>query len=187
MKSTIVLKKIISGGLTVSDQAALDAAISLGIPHGGYIPWGRMTEIGMLPSKYKLQELNTDNHFECIERNVKESKGTLIISAGKFNDDFEYARRLTMKHTHQLFVIDLELTPSFEATTIVYDWIQKYNIDELYIIGPFTYEYLNIDRHMTIIVEGALLLAIMDAPQGSKVTDYYKDNHLVHFSLEDNC
>ena len=40
-----------------------------------------------------------------------------------------------------------------------------------YIIGPFTYEYLHIDRHMTIIVDGALLLAVMDAPQGSKVTD----------------
>jgi len=62
----------------------------------------------MLPSKYKLQELNTDNHFECIERNVKESKGTLIISVDKLNDDAEYARRMTMKHTHQLFVVNLE-------------------------------------------------------------------------------
>jgi len=173
-----MIKKIISGGLTVSDQAALDSAISLGIPHGGYIPWGRMTEIGMLPSKYKLKELNTDNHFECIEKNVKESKGTLIISVDKLNDDAEYARRMTMKHTHQLFVVDLELTPSFEAVSLVNDWIQLYNIDVLYIIGPFTYEYLNIDRHMTIIIEGALLLDLMDAPQGSKVTDYYKDMYL---------
>ena len=173
-----MLKKIISGGLTVADQAALDAAMSLGIPHGGYIPWGRMTEIGILPSKYKLQEMKTDNHFECIERNAKESKGTLIISVGELNDDSKYARKTTIKHSHQVFVVDLELTPSFEATTIVYDWIQKYNIDELYIIGPFTYEYLNIDRHMTIIVEGALLLDLMDAPPGSKATDYYKDMYL---------
>jgi hypothetical protein len=173
-----MIKKIISGGLTVADQAALDAAMSLGIPHGGYIPWGRMTEIGTLPSKYKLQDLNTDNHLECIERNVKESTGTLIISVGELNDDSKYARKITIKNSHQVFVVDLELTPSFEATTIVYDWIQKYNIDELYIIGPFTYEYLNIDRHMTIIVEGALLLDLMDAPQGSKVTDYYKDMYL---------
>ncbi len=55
-----MVKKIISGGLTVADQAAFYAAISLGIPHGGYIPWGRMTEIGKLPSKYKLQEMKTD-------------------------------------------------------------------------------------------------------------------------------
>jgi len=75
-------------------------------------------------------------------------------------------------------VIDLELTPSFKAPTLINDWIQTYNIHVLYIIGPFTTEYLNIDRHMTIIVEGALLLAIMDAPQGSKFTDYYKDMYL---------
>jgi len=173
-----MVNKIISGGLTVADQAALDASMSLGIPHGGYIPWGRMTEIGTLPSKYKLQELKTDNHLDCIERNVKESKGTLIISVAELNDDSKYARKITMKHTHQVFVVDLELTPSFEAVTPVYDWIQKYNIDELYIIGPFTYEYLNIDRHMTTIVEGALLLDLMDAPQGSKATDYYKDMYL---------
>ena len=173
-----MLKKIISGGLTVADQAALDAAMSLGITHGGYIPWGRMTEIGTLPSKYELQDLKTDDHLHCIERNVEESTGTLIISAGELNDDAKFGRKTTIKNSHQVFVVDLELTPSFEAVTIVYDWIQKYNIDELYIIGPFTYEYLNIDRHMTIIVEGALLLDLMDAPQGSKATDYYKDLYL---------
>ena len=178
-----MVKKIISGGLTVADQAALDAAMSLGIPYGGYIPWGRMTEIGTLPSKYKLQEINTDNHFDCIERNVKESNGTLIVSVGELNDDAKHARKITMKHTHQLFVVDLDLTPSFEAVTLVNDWIQKYNIELLYIIGPFTYEYLNIDRHMTIIVEGALLLDLMDAPQGSNVTDYYKDMYLKKLPL----
>lgn len=173
-----MIKKIISGGLTVADQAVLDAVISLGIAHGGYIPWGRMTEIGTLPSKYKLQELNTDNHLDCIERNVKESKGTLITSAGELNDDSKYARKITIKNSHQVFVVDLELTSSFEAATLVNDWIQLYNIDELYIIGPFTYEYLNIDRHMTIMVEGALLLDKMDAPQGSKFIDYSKKMYL---------
>ncbi|MFO7971456.1 MAG: putative molybdenum carrier protein [Desulfobacterales bacterium] len=35
-----MLTKIISGGQTGADQAALDAAIELGIPHGGWIPKG---------------------------------------------------------------------------------------------------------------------------------------------------
>jgi hypothetical protein len=167
----MILKKIISGGLSVSDQAVLDAAIRLGILHDGYIPWGRMTEIGTLPSKYKLQELKTGNHFDCIEKNVKESKGTLIISAGKLNDDAEYARRMTLKYSHQIFAVDLELTPSFEAATLVNDWVQMYNIDVLYVIGPFANEYRYVDRHVTVIVEGALLLDKMDAPQGSKIQD----------------
>ena len=177
-----MLKKIISGGLSVSDQAVLDAAIRLGIPHGGYIPWGRMTEIGTLPSKYKLQELNTDNHLDCIEKNVKESKGTLIISTGTLNDDAEYAKRMTMKYSHQIFTVDLELTPSFEAATLVNDWIQKHNIDVLYIIGPFTTEYLYVDRHVTVIVEGALLLDITDAPQGSRIQDLPYDKYLQKLS-----
>ena len=37
-----MLEKIISGGQTGADQAALDAAIKLGIPHGGWIPKGRL-------------------------------------------------------------------------------------------------------------------------------------------------
>jgi hypothetical protein len=174
----MTVKKIISGGLNVSDQAALDAAMRLGIPHGGYIPWGRMTEIDMLPSKYKLQVLNTDDHFDCIEKNVKESKGTLIISAGNLNDDAEYARRMTMKYSHQIFTVDLELTHSAEAATLVNDWIQMHNIDVLYVIGPFTTEYRNVDKHVTVIVEGALLLDIMDAPLGSNIQDFPRHEYL---------
>ncbi len=173
-----MIKEVISGGLTVSDQAALDAAMRLGIPHGGYIPWGRITEIGTLPSKYKLQELKTDNHFDCIEKNVKESKGTLIISSGIINDDAEYTRKMTMKHTHQLFVVDLELTHSAEAATLVNDWIQVHNIDVLYVIGPLTTEYRNVDKHVTVIVEGALLLDIMDAPLGSNIQDFPRHEYL---------
>jgi hypothetical protein len=137
-----------------------------------------MTEIGMLPSKYKLQVLNTDDHFDCIEKNVKESKGTLIISSGIINDDAEYARKMTMKHTHQLFVVDLELTHSAEAATLVNDWIQMHNIDVLYVIGPFTTEYRNVDKHVTVIVEGALLLDVTDAPQGSRILDLKYDKYL---------
>ena len=43
-----MIEKIISGGQTGTDQAALDAAIKLGIPHGGWIPKGHLTEDGPL-------------------------------------------------------------------------------------------------------------------------------------------
>ena len=54
-----MIEKIISGGQTGADQAALDAAIKLGIPHGGWMPIGRMTEDGPLPDKYDLIEMPT--------------------------------------------------------------------------------------------------------------------------------
>jgi len=37
-----MIQKIISGGQTGADQAALDVAIKLDIPHGGWIPKGRI-------------------------------------------------------------------------------------------------------------------------------------------------
>ncbi len=78
-----MLKKIISGGQTGADQAALDAAIKLGIPHGGWIPKGRSTENGKLPDKYKLKEMPTKSYPNRTEQNVIDSDGTLIITHGK--------------------------------------------------------------------------------------------------------
>jgi hypothetical protein len=52
-----MLTKIISGGQTGADRAALDIAIELKIPHDGWIPKGRKAEDGILPDKYQLQEM----------------------------------------------------------------------------------------------------------------------------------
>lgn len=65
-----MIKKIISGGQTGAARAALDAAIRLGIPHGGWIPKGRITEKGPLPEKYRLQEMPTDSCPARTEQNV---------------------------------------------------------------------------------------------------------------------
>jgi hypothetical protein len=48
--------KIISGGQTGADRAALDFAIKQGIPHGGWCPKGRRAEDGPIDAKYQLQE-----------------------------------------------------------------------------------------------------------------------------------
>jgi len=48
----IFIKKIISGGQTGVDQAALEVAINLGIDCGGWCPPGRMCETGRIPSAY---------------------------------------------------------------------------------------------------------------------------------------
>ena len=61
-----MLKKIISSGQTEADRSALDVAIAMGIPHGGWVPKDRVTKIRPLPDKYKLQEMPTDNFFDCI-------------------------------------------------------------------------------------------------------------------------
>ena len=48
------ITKIVSGGQTGADRAALDWAIEYEIPHGGWCPKGRLAEDGEIPAKYHL-------------------------------------------------------------------------------------------------------------------------------------
>jgi hypothetical protein len=65
-----MITKIISGGQTGADQAALDFAIEHDIPHGGWTPKGRKTEDGLLPDKYHLEEMPTSSYQKRIEKNI---------------------------------------------------------------------------------------------------------------------
>ncbi|TKB26075.1 hypothetical protein FCL47_10010 [Desulfopila sp. IMCC35006] len=73
-----MLKKIISGGQTGADIAGLDAAIRHGVPHGGSIPKGRLTEDGALPERYDLQEMDTKSYPKRTEKNVVDSDKPMI-------------------------------------------------------------------------------------------------------------
>jgi len=58
---TGILRKIVSGGQTGADRAALDWAISRGVLHGGWCPKGRRAEDGAIPPHYELQETDSAN------------------------------------------------------------------------------------------------------------------------------
>lgn len=169
-----MLKKIISGGQTSADRAALDAAIKLGIAHGGWIPIGRTTETGTLPENYNLQEMPTDDYSKCIEQNVKDSKGTLIIFYGKLTGDLYRAERETLKHKHQLLGVDLNQTIAFHAASLVNDWIQLRYIDILYVVGPSTTVNPNAGKHTKIMLERALISDLMNVPSQRAIADYSK-------------
>jgi len=143
-----MLNKIISGGQTGADQAVLDIAIKLGLLHGGWISKGRITEAGPLPGKYRLKEMPTDSYFE------------------------------SLKHKRQLLGIDLNQTIQFKAASLVNDWIQLRHIDVLYVIGPDASVDPGMWKHTANIVEGALILDLMNAPPDSHATDYTKEEYL---------
>jgi len=173
-----MIKKIISGGQTDSDRAVLDVAIKLGVAHGGWITRDRTTDAGPLPEKYNLQEMPTENYSECIDRNAIESQGTLIIYYDKLSGDLLEAERATLKHKRQLLGIDLNQTVAFKAASLVNDWIQLRHIDVLYVTGPSAKVNSTIGKHTKFIVEGALILNIMNAPFGRAITDYSKKDYL---------
>jgi hypothetical protein len=75
-----VLKKIISGGQTGADSAALDLAIWHEIPHGGWCPKGRLCENGKIDPRYQLKETSTKSYPQRTEKNVRDSDGTVIFT-----------------------------------------------------------------------------------------------------------
>jgi hypothetical protein len=133
---SFVIRKIISGGQTGADQAALDIAIEMGIPHGGWIPKGRRTENGPLPDKYQLQEMPTASYEKRTEKNVLASDGTLILSHGKLGGGSALTRRLAKKHSRPWTHVDLDHVSSFEAAMKIIAWITKHDIQVLNVAGP---------------------------------------------------
>lgn len=65
------LSKVISGGQTGVDRAALDAAVEYGIAIGGWIPRGRRAEDGILPAKYAmLREIDPEDEDTVSDRDI---------------------------------------------------------------------------------------------------------------------
>ena len=130
-----MIKKIISGGQTGADRAALDVAIELNIPHGGWIPKGRKTEDGILPDKYQLKEMPTGSYPKRTEKNILDSDGTLIISHGKLTGGSALTRKLAKKHERPWIHIDMDQAPIFDAAEMVKSWIDRNNIQVLNVAG----------------------------------------------------
>ena len=131
-----MIKKIISGGQTGADQAALDAAIKLGIQHGGWIPRGRLTENGPLPGKYNPNEMPVTSYALRTEQNVIDSNGTLIISHGRLTEGSDYTRKMALKHNRPWLHINLNKTPAFKAANLIRSWIEENTIEILNVAGP---------------------------------------------------
>jgi len=76
------LQKIVSGGQTGVDRAALDVALDHGVPVGGWCPKGRRAEDGRVPDRYSLQETPSEAYAQRTAWNVRDSDGTLLITRG---------------------------------------------------------------------------------------------------------
>ena len=82
------VRKVISGGQTGVDQAALRAAIALGVSIDGWCPPGRVCEDGIIPEEFSLKETPFERSEAAseiprslrTEWNVRDSGGVLILT-----------------------------------------------------------------------------------------------------------
>lgn len=174
-----MIRKIISGGQTGADQGGLDAAIKLGIPHGGWIPKGRKTEAGRLPECYTMQEMRTVNYAARTERNVLASDGTLILSHGQLKGGSALTWRLAHKHGQPCLHIDLAAISKFQAALKISHWLTDRRIRVLNVAGPRASQDNRIYEDTRQILESVYLLNLTDTkglePQ-PPVTDNRPEN-----------
>src|SRR5436309_5940772 len=102
-----IIRKIVSGGQTGADRAALDVAHELGIPHGGWAPLGRWAEDGPLDHRYLLDEAPSEDPSLRTEWNVRDSEATLILSHGPLAGGSALTRRLARQYGRPCLVINL--------------------------------------------------------------------------------
>ena len=130
-----MLTKIISGGQTGADRAALDAAIKMDIRHGGWVPAGRRAEDGPLPPEYKMQEMPTASYPKRTEMNVIDSDGTLILTHGQLTGGSKLTQQYAVENNRPYKHIDLLKTASFKAVTLIIDWLNSHRIEILNVAG----------------------------------------------------
>ncbi len=129
-----LIQKIISGGQTGVDRAALDFAIEYHIPHGGYCPKGRKAEDGTLDLRYHLTETESAGYEERTEKNLLESDGSLIMDHGTLSGGTKLTTELCLKHLKPVHIIDLD-DINEKTGEDFWDWIENNEIQVLNIAG----------------------------------------------------
>jgi len=131
-----VIERIISGGQTGADRAALDVAIDLGITHGGWCPAGRKASDGPIPEKYLLQETEEDTYPPRTEKNVEVADATVIFYRGpSMSRGCALTERLCKKHKKPYVAIDVSKTDTVEAACYIRDLIGENGVLVLNVAG----------------------------------------------------
>lgn len=130
-----LIAKIVSGGQTGADRAALDWAIENGIPHSGWCPKGRLAEDGPIDARYNLQETPTANYPQRTEWNARDSDGTVVFSIGPLlSGGSKKTVTLAQKHGKPVIHISRDGTPNPREALLAF--VRSNGIRTLNVAGP---------------------------------------------------
>lgn len=126
---------IFSGGQSGVDRGALDAALELGNPCGGWCPKGRAAEDGPIPQRYPLNEA-AGGYAERTRRNVEESDGTLILHRGPLGEGTLLTLELCRELGKPVCLVDADTSSPTTAAVTARDFIERHGIERLNVAGP---------------------------------------------------
>jgi hypothetical protein len=127
------LEKLVSGGQTGVDRAALDVALDVSIPCGGWCPRGRNAEDGVLDAIYPLIETPTRAYAQRTEWNVRDSDGTLILARGRLSGGTALTCAIARRLGKPCHIVDLSNSDDPSSTI---EWLEAGRINVLNVAGP---------------------------------------------------
>jgi predicted Rossmann fold nucleotide-binding protein DprA/Smf involved in DNA uptake len=146
-------ERIVSGGQTGVDRAALDVALEFGLPCGGWCPKGRKAEDGTLASRYPLTETPSDSYDQRTRWNVRDSDGTLILTEGEPVGGTALTVEVARELGRPLLVLDLN-QPADPGS--IRNWLRFNRIQTLNIAGPRESQLPGIYRRARELLENLL-------------------------------
>lgn len=128
--------KIVSGGQTGVDRAALDVALELGFACGGYCPQGRLAEDGAIDARYPLTEMKDGGYVERTLKNVIHSDATLIIYHSALEGGTLMTQQFCQQHHKPFLAIDQQQYVLTDAVKALTAFIAEQGIATLNVAGP---------------------------------------------------
>jgi hypothetical protein len=154
------LRKVISGGQTGVDQAALRAARDCGLEIGGWCPPGRACESGVIPAEFPLKETPTERSVDApdvprsqrTEWNVRDSDGTLVIGNAE-DAGTKWTIECAQRAGRPLVICDVD-DPS--AKEKVQRWLAANGVATLNVAGPSELSAPGIGQKAYVLVKSFL-------------------------------
>ena len=143
------LRKVISGGQSGVDQAALRAAKNCGLGIGGWCPPGRVCEKGVIPPEFPLKETPQERSVDAphvprsqrTEWNVRDSDGTLVMVRGEASHSeaatedpgIRWTIECAQRYERPLLVCGVA---DSKARQKIREWLAENKIGMLNVAGP---------------------------------------------------
>lgn len=144
------ISRLLSGGQTGADRAALDWAIARGIAHGGWCPRGRRAEDGLIAPRYALIETPSRDYEQRTRWNVRDSDGTLIVSR---SPTLTGGSAFTARCAERLAQPYLHVHPGADDPQAIRAFLERHRIRTLNVAGPRASTEPQIYDYVTEVLE----------------------------------
>jgi hypothetical protein len=151
-----LIARIVSGGQTGADRAALDWAILRGVPHTGWCPQGRLAADGVLADRYQLTQTESSGYRQRTKLNVRDSDATLVFNIGALDGGTLQTVRFCQTLSKPYLIMQLDAPSAVGVAAPVRQWLLAGGFSALNVAGPREEKRPGIYSSVVGVLDGCL-------------------------------